>query len=95
MSAAQRNQKEEAIIAKEKEVAELKNKYFGQEGVMAKKQEELMSPIQNNIYEVVKKISLEKGYDAVLDRASATSLIFASPRIDISDEVLRILGYSK
>ena len=95
MSASQRNQKEEAIIAKEKEVADLKNQYFGQEGAMAKKQEELILPIQNQVYEAVKRISLQRGYDAVLDRATATSLIFASPKIDISDEVLRLLGYSK
>ena len=95
LSASQRSQREEAIIAKEKEVSELKNKYFGQDGAMAKKQEELILPIQNKIYEAVKSISLQRGYDVVLDRASATSLIFASPRIDISDDVLRLLGYSK
>ena len=94
LSATQRTQKEEAIIAKEKEAAELRQKYFGPEGEMAKKEEALISPIQNQIYEVVKQISLQKGYDAVIDRASATSIIFASPRIDISNEVLSKLGYS-
>ena len=95
MSAAQRTQKEEAIVAKEKEAAELRKKYFGPEGEMAKKQEALIAPIQSQIYEAVKQISLQKGYDAVIDRASATSVIFASPRIDISNEVLAKLGYSK
>ena len=83
-----------AIIAKEKEAAELRQKYFGPEGEMAKKEEALIAPIQNQIYEAVKQISQQKGYDAVLDRASATSIIFASPRIDISNEVLAKLGYS-
>ena len=95
LSAAQRTQKEEAIISKEKEVAELRKKYFGPEGKMAQKQEMLISPIQDKVYEAVKQISRNKGYDAVIDRASATSIIFASPRIDISNEVLSILGYSK
>lgn len=95
MNAAQRTQKEEAIVAKEKEAAELRKKYFGPEGEMAKKQEALIAPIQSQIYEAVKQISLQKGYDAVIDRASATSVIFASPRIDISNEVLAKLGYSK
>ena len=94
LSAAQRTQKEEAIVAKEKEVAELRRMYFGPEGEMAKKEEALIAPIQNRIYEVVKQISMQKGYDAVIDRASATSIIFASPRIDISNEVLAKLGYS-
>jgi len=94
LNAAQRTQKEEAIVAKEKEAAELRKKYFGPEGEMAQKQEALIAPIQNRIYEAVKQISTQKGYDAVIDRASATSIIFASPRIDISNEVLAMLGYS-
>jgi outer membrane protein len=52
----------------------------------------LIEPIQNEIYEVVKAIAQRKGYSLVLDRASATSVIFASPNIDISDEVLSQLG---
>lgn len=95
LNATQRNQKEEAIIAKEKEVSELRMKYFGPEGEMAKKQDELIAPIENRIYEAVKQISLQRGYDAVIDRASANSLIFASPNIDISNEILSILGISK
>jgi outer membrane protein len=95
LSDAQRTQKEEAIINKEKETAELKMKYFGPEGEMAKKQNELIAPIEDRIYEAVKQVSLQKGYDAVIDRASASSIIFASPNIDISNEVLLKLGYSK
>ena len=77
-----------------KEAGELRQKYFGPEGEMAKKQEILIGPIQDKIYEIVKKISLQHNYDAVIDRASASSIIFASPRIDISNEVLSRLGYS-
>ena len=94
LSASQRTQKEDAIVAKEKEAVELRKKYCGPEGEMAKKEEALINPIQNRIYEAVKKISTQKGYDAVIDRASASSIIFASPRIDISNEVLSVLGYS-
>ena len=95
LNATQRTQKEEAIVTKEKEVAELRKKYFGPEGEMAKRQDTLITPIQDNVYEAVKRIAQQKGYDAVIDRASATSVIFASPHIDISNEVLSILGYSK
>lgn len=95
MSATQRSQKEEAIVAKEKEVMGLRQKYFGNEGEMRKKEEALIMPIQNQIYETVKEISMQKGYDIVIDRASANSMIYASPKIDISNEILRKLGYSK
>ena len=94
LSAAQKTQREEAIVAKEKEAAELRKKYFGPEGEMAKKQEALIAPIQDKIYEAVKQISEQKGYAAVVDRGAAQSIIFASPSIDISNEVLSRLGYS-
>lgn len=94
LSEAQKSKKEEEIIAKEKSTAELKRKYFGPEGELYKKREALMQPIQDDIYEAVKEIATQKGYAAVVDRASATSIIFASPSIDISNEVLSKLGYS-
>ena len=95
LTAEQRTQKEDAIVTKEKEVADLRRKYFGPEGELYKKRQSLMQPIQDEIYNAVKEISEEQGYQVVVDRASAMSIIFASPKIDISDEVLAKLGYSK
>lgn len=94
LSAAQKTQKEDAIVAKEKEAADLRKKYFGPDGEMAKKQEALIAPIQDKIYEAVKQISEQRGYAMVVDRGAAQSIIFASPSIDISNEVLSKLGYS-
>ena len=84
----------EEIVAKEKEAQELKRKYFGPEGELYKKRESLMAPIQDEIYNAVKEISDTKGYSVVVDRASAASIIYASPKIDISNEVLIKLGYA-
>lgn len=94
LSEEQKGKREDAIVAKEKEAAELRRKYFGPEGELVKQRESLMQPIQDEIYEVVKEISEQEGYAVVVDRASAASIIFASPRIDISNEVLAKLGYS-
>lgn len=94
LSTEQNTKKEEEIVAKEKEAAELKKKYFGPEGELFKKRESLMAPIQDEIYNAVKDISDSKGYSLILDRASDTGIIFASPKIDISNEVLTKLGYS-
>ena len=94
LSAAQRTAKEEAVVAKEKEAAELRQKYFGPQGEMMKKQQELIAPIKDLIYNALNEIAIALDYDAVIDRASAQSMIFASPRIDISNEVLARLGYS-
>ncbi len=94
LSAEQKIKKEEEIVAKEKEAAELKKKYFGPEGELFKKRESLMAPIQDEIYNAVKDIADKKGYALILDRASDAGIIFASPKADISNEILTKLGYS-
>ncbi len=94
LSEEQKTKKEEEIVAKEKEASDLKRTYFGPDGDLYKKRESLMTPIQDEIYNAVKDICDQKGYSLVLDRASDSGIIFASPKIDISNEVLVKLGYS-
>ena len=89
----QKKKNEEEIVAKEKEAAELRSKYFGPEGELYKKRESLMKPIQDDVYNAIKKVSEERGYMCIFDRASSADIIFASPRIDISNEVLGKLGF--
>ena len=91
----QKLKREEEIVNKEKEAAELQTRYFGPEGELYKKRQSLMEPIQNDIYEAIKKLCDEKGYQVIFDRASSAGIIFASPRIDVSNEVLSKLGYTK
>ena len=95
LSQEQKKAKQDAIMQKEKEASDLKKKYFGPEGELFKKRESLMSPIQDEIYNTVKESAELRGYQLVLDRASdGAGIIFASPSIDISNEVLQKLGYS-
>lgn len=93
LSQEQKKERQEAIMNKEKEASELKRKYFGPEGELFKKRTSLMTPIQEEIYNAVKDIADLRGYSLILDRASDTSIIFGSPKIDISNEVLSKLGY--
>ena len=95
LSEAQKKEREQAIVAKEKEAAELKKKYFGPDGELFKKRQSLLEPIQDAIYNAVKGIAQQRGFQLILDRASDNGIIFASPSIDISNEVLAKLGYSK
>ena len=95
LSAEMKTKREEAIVRKEQEAQDVKRKYFGAEGELYKKRESLMKPMQDEIYNAVKTIAEQKGYQVVVDRASAMRIIFASPKIDISNEVLLKLGYSK
>ena len=84
----------EEIYKKEQEASELKRKYFGAEGELYQRRSKLVEPIMNEVYEACKALSAEKGYDVIVERSSQ-SIIFASPKIDISNEVLLKMGYSK
>ena len=95
LSEDMKTKREEEIVAKEKAVQELKRSYFGPEGELFKKRQSLMKPIQDEVYTAIQEISKEKDLELVFDKSSAMSVIFTSPKLDISDVVLQKLGYSK
>lgn len=88
-----RRKREDEIINKEKEVKELQKKYFGQDGALFKKRQELVKPIQDDIYQAVKDIATESGYAVIFDTSSGPTMLYFNPRYDVSDEVLQKLGY--
>ena len=95
LSQDQKKKQQDAILAKEKQASDLKRKYFGPEGELFKKRTSLISPIQDEIYNAVKDISDQRGYSLVIDRSSnASGIIYGSPKVDISNEVLHKLGYA-
>ena len=93
LSKEQKQARQDAIVEKERQAAELKKQYFGPDGELFKKRTALMSPIQEEVYNAIKDIAELRGYQLVLDRASDSGILFGSPKIDISSEVLRKLGY--
>ena len=95
LSDEMKRRREAEIVEAERELQELRRRYFGADGELFRKRESLLRPIQDEIYNAVKDISDRQGYQLILDRASSANIIFASPRIDISDEVLSRLGYSR
>ncbi len=95
MSEDMKVKREEEIIAKEKEANALRSKYFGQEGELFKKRESLIKPIQDEVYTAVQELAKEAKYELILDKTTTMSLIFSTPNLDVSDMVLKKLGYSK
>lgn len=94
LSDEQKTVREQQVVAKEKEATELRYKYFGPEGELNKKRQSLLKPVQDDVYNAIKKVADERGYQMIMDRASSSDIIYASPRIDVSNEVLAKLGYS-
>ena len=93
LSQDMKTKREEAIIAKEKEMKDLQNKYFGMQGELFKKREELVKPIQDEILKAIKEIAVEGSYAVIFDSAASGNILFANPKYDISDQVLQKLGY--
>lgn len=89
----EKTKRENEIVTKENDILKLREGYFGSQGELFKRREAFMKPIQDDIYDAVKAIATAQAYQLVLDRASASAVIFASPAIDISDQVLARLGY--
>ena len=85
--------REEAIIGKERQAKELQNSYFGVEGELYKQREELIQPIQDEIYKAVKELAIEGGYAVIFDTSSGMNMLYTNPKYDVSDEILEKLGY--
>jgi outer membrane protein len=93
LSQDMKTKREETIIAKEKEMKDLQNKYFGMQGELFKKREELVKPIQDEILKAIKEIAVEGSYAVIFDSAAGGNILFANPKYDISDQILEKLGY--
>jgi outer membrane protein len=93
LSQEMKTKREEAIITKEKEMKDLQNKYFGMEGDLFKKREELVKPIQDEILKAIKEMAVEGSYAVIFDTAAGGNILFANPKYDLSDQVLEKLGY--
>lgn len=94
MTEPMKQQKIKEIEAKEKEVKEFQKAKFGPSGELFKKRQELIKPIQDKIYNEVQKYAVAKGYDFIFDRSSGPSMLYASEKMNKSDDVLAALGVS-
>lgn len=87
-----RKKREDQLFQKEKDLRDLQRKRFGFEGDLFKKRQELIKPVQDKVYNAVQRIASQRGYDFILDKSEGITVIFADPKLDKSDDVLRELG---
>lgn len=90
-----RRQREEQIIAREREAKELQMKRFGRQGDLFKKREELIKPLQDQIYTAIEEIATRGNYAVIFDKAGGGNMIYSDVRYDLSDEVLQRMGYRR
>ncbi|MBK6391375.1 MAG: OmpH family outer membrane protein [Saprospiraceae bacterium] len=92
LSDDQRKNKEEEIMAKEKEAMEMQKAKFGPEGALFMKRQELVQPIQDKVYKAIQEYATAKGYDLILDKGSSAGVIFSNPGMDKTSDILKKLG---
>jgi outer membrane protein len=87
-----KKKREDQLFNKEKNLRDLQRKRFGFEGDLFKKRQELVLPIQNRVYNAIQKMAVARGYDFILDKSEGITVIFADPKLDKSEDVLREMG---
>lgn len=89
-----RKKREKEINVLEQDAKELQTKYFGRDGMLFKKREELVKPIQDQVFNAVKEVANEGGYAVIFDSAGSANMLYTNPRYDKSDDVIKKLGYN-
>jgi outer membrane protein len=87
-----RKKREDQLFVKEKNLRDLQRKRFGFEGDLFKKRQELIKPVQDKVYNAVQKLAVQRGYDFILDKSEGITVIFADPKLEKSEDVLKELG---
>jgi outer membrane protein len=87
-----RKKREDQLFVKEKALRDLQRKRFGFEGDLFKRRGELIKPVQDKVYNAVQRLAAQRGYDFILDKSEGITVIFADPKLEKSDDVLRELG---
>ena len=93
LSETARQQREEEIVNKEKQVREMQKQKFGPEGALFQKRQQLVKPLQDKVYDAINKYASDRGYDFIFDKSDGATILFASPRLDKTEDILKKLGF--
>ena len=85
--------REDMIFAEEKKVQDLQIKYFGPEGMLVSKRQELIKPIQDKIYDAIQQVATNNKYSVIFDSSSDLIMLYTNNNLDKSDKVLELMGY--
>ncbi len=93
LTSEMKTKREEAIMEKEKSVQSLQQKYFGNNGDLYKKRQDLIKPIQDRIFDAVQQLAASNKYSIIFDASSDLIMLYSNPDLDKSDKVLELMGY--
>jgi outer membrane protein len=95
LSSELRKKREDQLFVKEKNLRDLQRQRFGFEGDLFKKRQQLIKPVQDKVFNAVQKLAVQRGYEFILDKSEGITVIFADPKLDKSEDVLRELGVKR
>ena len=88
-----KKRRQDEIAQREKDVKDLQKQRFGYDGDLFKKKQELVKPIQDKIFNAVKKLASEQSYAVIFDKSSDLIMLYTNPKYDKSDDILSAMGY--
>lgn len=88
-----RQRREDEIRTKRSEAQEMQKAKFGVEGELFQKREELIKPVQDKLYEGIQKVADSRGYYVIFDKSNQSNMLYTNPKYDLSDDVIKKMGY--
>jgi outer membrane protein len=84
-----RGETEKQLRELDASIADFRNKKFGQNGEMFQKQNEVMKPVQNKLFQILETLAKDDGYDYIFDKSGEILLLYANEKHDLTQKVLQ------
>jgi outer membrane protein len=88
-----KRKRQDDIDGMKAQAMQMQKQKFGVDGELFNKREELIKPIQDDIYEAIKDVASSRGYMVVFDKAKQNNMLYTNPKYDVSDQVIKKLGF--
>ncbi len=92
LPAEEKQKRKDEIVKMETEAMEMQKLRFGVKGDYFQKRQELVKPIQDKVFDAMQTVASKKAYTFVFDKANQSNLVYADPKMEISDAILKEMG---
>jgi len=83
---------EEEILIDEEELSEYQQKRFGPRGDLIIQKQQLIQPIQDQIFNAIRELAKSRNYDFIFDKSADIVMLYSDKRYDVSDQILRTIS---
>ena len=83
---------EEEILIDEEELSEYQQKRFGPRGDLIIQKQQLIQPIQDQIFNAIRELAKSRNSDFIFDKSADIVMLYSDKRYDVSDQILRTIS---